>query len=162
MNKGLLTIRILQPSSPTVFFRMLLAKQIFYTIFTRHNINLVKSINIFMELTFNLLLTLLLEIPIVGFFFKKRKRRTAYLVCLFVNLVTWPIINIIRLKTEWDLNLVEIAVVIAEGFGYWFILNCGWKKATIITIVSNIVSFVLVKLVHFEPDILPKKIDIIR
>ena len=115
-----------------------------------------------MELTFSLLLTLILEIPIAGFFFKKRKRRTAYLACLFVNLVTWPLINIIRLKTEWDLNLVEIFVVIAEGFGYWFILNCGWKKAALITIVSNIISFLIIKMVHFEPDILPKKIDIIR
>ena len=115
-----------------------------------------------MELTFSLFVTLLLEIPIVGFFFKKRKRRSAYLVCLFVNIVTWPIINIIRLNTDWDLNLVEIFVVIAEGLGYWFILNCGWKKATLITLTSNLVSFIVIKMVHFEPDILPEKIDIIK
>jgi hypothetical protein len=115
-----------------------------------------------MELTFSLLLTLILELPIVGFFFKARKRRPAYLACLFVNLVTWPIINIIRLKTDWDLNMVEIFVVIAEGLGYWFILNCGWKKAILVTLVSNAISFIVLKLVHFEPDMLPKKIDIIR
>lgn len=115
-----------------------------------------------MELTFSLLLTLGLELPIIAFLFKKRKRRTAILVCLFVNLVTWPIVNIIRLKTDWDLNIVEVFVVIAEGVGYWFILNCTWKKAAIISIISNIVSFFIIKLVHFEPDVLPRKIDIIR
>ena len=115
-----------------------------------------------MELTFSLLLTFILELPIAGFFFKKRKRRMAYFVCLFVNLVTWPIMNIIRLKTEWNLNIVEVFVIIAEGIGYWLILKCGWKKAILITIVSNIVSFLIIKMVHFEPDILPEKIDIIR
>jgi hypothetical protein len=115
-----------------------------------------------MELTFSLLLTLILELPVAGFFFKKNKRRTVYLVCLFVNLVTWPLINIIRLKTDLDLNMVQLFAVIAEGVGYWLILRCDWKKAVLVTVASNVLSFAVIRMVHFEPDILPKKIEIIR
>jgi hypothetical protein len=115
-----------------------------------------------MELTFNLLLTLLIEIPMVGFFFKKRKRRSAYLACLFVNFVSWPLFHIIRLNTSWDITLVTIVLVALEGLGYWFILNVNWKKASLITLAANAASFIITKLVHVEPDMFQKKIDIVR
>jgi len=115
-----------------------------------------------MDLAFNLLLTILVELPIVGFFFSKRKRRSALMVCLFVNVVTWPVVNIIRLSTDWDLNLVEIGVVVLEGIAYWFFLGRNWTKAALIAILANTASFLVTKFVHIGPDFFQKKTNIIR
>lgn len=114
-----------------------------------------------MDLAFNLLLTLLLEIPIVGFFFRRKKRKNAYLVAFLVNVITWPIVNVIRLNTDINLDVVEIGVVIFEGLAYWIFLEGGWKKAFMISIVANLVSFVVTKFVYISPDFFQKKPDII-
>lgn len=115
-----------------------------------------------MELAFNLLLTILLELPVVSFFFRKRKRKSALLVCLLVNAITWPMANIIRLNTNWNLNMVEILVVILEGLGYWLIMNVGPKKSFLISILANLLSFVVTKHVYLKPEMFQKNMDIIR
>ncbi len=115
-----------------------------------------------MDLAFNLLLTLLLEIPIVAFFFRKRKRKSVMGVALFLNLVTWPLVNIIRFNTNWNLEIVEIVVVTLEGVGYWLIIKCSWKKAALISLIANAVSFIVTKLVHIDPEFFQKKVTIIR
>lgn len=115
-----------------------------------------------MELAFNLLLIILVELPIVGFFFRKRKRKNALIICLFVNIVTWPAVNIIRLNTNLNLDIVQIFVVIAEGMGYWLICHIGWKKGFLISLLANASSFIITKFVYLPPDFFQKKIDIIR
>lgn len=115
-----------------------------------------------MELAFNLLLTILLELPIISFFFVKRKRKNAMLVAFFLNIVTWPIVNIIRLNTSWNLDVVEIFVVLLEGIGYWVVLSAGWKKSFLISIIANTVSFIVTKFVYLKPEFFQKNIDIIR
>jgi hypothetical protein len=115
-----------------------------------------------MELAFNLLLTILLELPIVGFFFRKRKRKAALIVALFLNVITWPLVNIIRLNTSWNLDIVEIFVVLLEGAGYWMVLSIGWKKGFFISLIANIASFVITKFVYLKPEFFQKNIDIIR
>ena len=113
-----------------------------------------------MHLAFNLLLTLLVELPIISFFFVKRKRKPALMVGLFVNLLTWPLVNIIRLNTDWNLDIVQIAVVIVEGAGYWLFLGHNLKKAAMIAVIANAVSFVITKFVQIPPDFFQKKVDI--
>lgn len=115
-----------------------------------------------MQLAFNLLLIILTELPIIGFFFRKRKRKNALIICLFVNIVTWPVINIIRLNTNFNLDMVQIFVVIAEGLGYWLICHIGWKKGFLISVLANAASFIITKFVYLPPDFFQKKIDIIR
>jgi hypothetical protein len=114
-----------------------------------------------MDLLFNLLLIILIELPIVGFFFKKRKRRAALMTGLFANIITWPIVNIIRLNTDWNANLVLIGVMLVEGFIYWFILGKNIKKSTLITITANLASFFITKFVYLPADFFQKKSDII-
>lgn len=55
-----------------------------------------------------------------------------------------------------------IGAVTLEGVGYWFFLNCNWKKATLLTLVANAASFILNKLIHFEPDLFHHKLNIIK
>jgi hypothetical protein len=101
-----------------------------------------------MELAFNLLLTLLIELPIVAFFFRQRKRKYALSIAFFANIITWPIVNIIRINTDWNLNWVEVGVVIAEGFAYWLLLGRHVKRSIIITILANTASFFATKYIH--------------
>lgn len=115
-----------------------------------------------MELAFNLLLTILVELPIIGFFFRSKKRKTALTVGFLVNIITWPIVNIIRLNTEWDLNWVQVGVVVFEGIAYWLLLGRNWKKATILTIVANTASFIITKYVYLSPEFFQKKTEYIR
>jgi hypothetical protein len=115
-----------------------------------------------MDLAINLLLIMLTELPIIGFFFRKRKRRFALGVGFFANIITWPIVNIIRLNTDWNLNMVAIGVVIAEGIAYYFLLGRNMKKAILITLIANGVSFFVLKYVPINPDSFQKKTDIIH
>jgi len=115
-----------------------------------------------MDLAFNLLLTLLVELPIIGFFFRKRKRKGALMVGLLVNLITWPLVNIIRLNTDWNLNMVEIGVVVIEGLAYWLFLGRNITKAVLITVLANGASFIITKFVYIGPDFFQKKTNIIR
>lgn len=115
-----------------------------------------------MDLAFNLLLIILIELPIIGFFYSKRRRKSAYVVGLFVNVLTWPIVNIIRLNTSWDLNWVQAGVVVLEGFAFWLLMGRNVKKAVLISIVANLVSFVVTKFVYLPPDFFQKKTNIIR
>jgi hypothetical protein len=114
-----------------------------------------------MDLAFNFLLILLLELPIVGFFFRRKKRNNAILTGFIINIITWPIVNVIRLNTDWNLNMVEIGVVVIEGAAYWFILECTWRKAFLMSIVANAVSFLITKFVYISPDFFTKKPDMI-
>ncbi len=113
-----------------------------------------------MDLAFNLLLTLLVELPIIAFFFRKRKRKAALLVGLLVNLITWPIVNIIRLNTDWSLDMVEIGVVIVDGLAYWFFLGRNISKAVFITVLANAASYLITKFVHLGPDFFQKKVNV--
>jgi hypothetical protein len=114
-----------------------------------------------MDLAFNLLLTLLLELPVVGFFFRRKKRKNAYIVAFLANVITWPVINVLRLNTDINLNVVEIGVVVFEGIAYWIFLEAGWKKGFIMSIVANLISFVITKFVYITPDFFQKRPDII-
>ncbi len=116
-----------------------------------------------MELTFSLLLTILLELPIIAFFFRKQKRKYALTIGFFTNIITWSLANIIRFNfQDWNQDYVMIGVVILEGFAYWLFLGRNIKKAVLITIVANAVSYTALKFVHFGPDILQKNTDLIR
>ncbi|MBL0357316.1 MAG: hypothetical protein IPP72_10725 [Chitinophagaceae bacterium] len=98
----------------------------------------------------------------MAFFFKKRKRRYALSVGLFVNIITWPIVNIIRLNTDWDLNWVQVGVVVVEGFAYWLLLGRHIKRSIIMTIVANAASFLATKYIHISPDLFQKTPNLIR
>ena len=115
-----------------------------------------------MDLAFNLLLVILIELPIIGFFFNRRRRKFAYLVGLLVNLVTWPIVKFIWLNTSWDLNWVQVGVVVAEGFAFWIFLGRNFQKAALISIIANLASFIITKFVYIPPDFFQKKTNIIR
>ena len=114
-----------------------------------------------MVIALDILLTILLELPIIALFFKKKKRWTAVIYGLFMILVTWPIVHILKMSTEININYIEIGVIIAEGLALWTLTNCGWKKGFLIAIAINCSSFFIMKTITLDPDMLQNRSNIV-
>jgi len=70
-------------------------------------------------------------------------------------------VHILKISTDINVNLIEVAVVTGEGIGLWLLTECGGKKGFIISIIANSVSFLATRLIHFDPEILQNKQNII-
>lgn len=114
-----------------------------------------------MGLAFDLLLTILIELPIFAFFYKRKKRPVVLKFGLLVNLISWPIAHILKISTEINVDLIEILVAIGEGAGLWFLIECSWKKAFMMSLIANGLSFIATSLIHFDPEVFQNKQHII-
>jgi ABC-type uncharacterized transport system permease subunit len=109
-----------------------------------------------MLLTFNLLLTLLIELPVVAFFFKRKVREHAVLTAFLVNIVTWPLVQVVVFSTDVTQQnfFLETAVILAEAIAYKIWLDCSWKKSFLMSAIANLMSYgagILLKMIfkHF-------------
>jgi hypothetical protein len=114
-----------------------------------------------MGLAFDLLLTLLIELPIIALFFKRKKRPKAMMYGLLVNLISWPLVHIIKMYFDINTAIVEIAVVTGEGIGLWLLTGCGWKKGLLMSATANCISFLVTSNVHIDADMFQHKTNII-
>lgn len=114
-----------------------------------------------MSLAFDLLLTLLIELPIIAFFFRSKKRPMVLMYGLLINLISWTIAHILKISTDVNAHLIEVLMVIGEGVGLWLLTKCGWKKGFIISVVANSFSYLATSLIHFDPEIFQNKQNII-
>lgn len=114
-----------------------------------------------MGLAFDLLLTLLIELPIFALFFKRKKRPAVLMYGLLVNLISWPVAHILKISTDINAHLIEVLVVTAEGFGLWLLIECGWKKGFIMSAIANGLSYLATSFIHIDPEIFQNKQNII-
>ena len=105
-----------------------------------------------MDLALEIFIILLVELPIIMLFFRKKGRKNALECAVMINLVTWSIIHIIKLSTDLNLNYVEAGVIIFEAIALLIFTKCGWKKGFSMSVIANIASFFLLKLIHINPD----------
>ena len=89
---------------------------------------------------FYFLLTLIIELPIVVLFFKK-EWQYALLIGFLLNLFTWPLLHVLLVYTNINLNILELSVAITESIGYFLLLQCSWKKAFLTGFAANILSY---------------------
>jgi hypothetical protein len=96
-----------------------------------------------MLLTFNLLLTLLIELPVVAFFFKRKAREHAVLTAFLVNIVTWPLVQVVVFSTDVTRQnfFLELAVILVEAIAYKIWLECTWKKSFLMSAIANLMSY---------------------
>jgi hypothetical protein len=128
------------------------------------------------QLTFNLLLTLLVKLPVVAFFFKTKKRAPAVGIALVINLVTWIIGTIVWLKLAetvvpvspeikvFDTTqlYIRISGCIVEAIAYWFFLGRNWKKAVLLSVISNVVIYFAAQYITLPEGFFQKKDNMIR
>ena len=106
-----------------------------------------------MGLALDLLLTILLELPIIALFFKRKKRPAAVMNALMINLISWPLAHILKISTELNVYLIEMIVVTGEGIALWLLTGCGWQKGIIMSVIANTISFTVTSLVYIDPDL---------
>ncbi|MBP6432592.1 MAG: hypothetical protein KA319_12570 [Ferruginibacter sp.] len=86
------------------------------------------------------LLTLLIELPIILLLFKK-DRKYVLLIAFLLNLFTWPLLHVLLFYTKINLNILEFCVALIESIGFYFLLNCSWKKAVLAGFLANGISY---------------------
>ena len=94
-----------------------------------------------MILALNFLLTVLIELPIIALFFKRKKRRLAIPIALVINIISWSVSHIIFFTTDTNMNYVAIGLGIGEAIAFHKFLECNWKKAIVLSLLVNCLSF---------------------
>jgi len=115
-----------------------------------------------MGLTINFLITLLIELPIVILFFKRKKRMDAAWMAVVINIITWSIAHIIFFSTELPVYYAAIGLAIVEAIAFKLLLNCNWKKAISIAILANSLSFYITQLIPVDIEVFKQKEEIIE
>lgn len=85
-------------------------------------------------------LTLVIEYPVILFFYKKQWKELI-LPFLLLNLFTWPLLHFFLLTTDFSLPVMELGVALTEMTGYKFLMKSSWKKSFAAAFVANGVSY---------------------
>ncbi len=129
-----------------------------------------------LQLTFNLLLMLAVKLPIIAFFFRRKRRLSAVTIALVINLITWILSTIVWLKMAetavpvagetrvFDSTqlYIRIGVCIAEAIAYWFFLGRNLKRAILLSLISNIAIYFAAQFITLPENFFQKKDNIIR
>lgn len=94
------------------------------------------------------ILTLIVEYIIIKLIFVKKK---VFIPVLLVNMLTNPfVVYIYNIMSVYSLKykdiiliVLELLVVIVEGYVYKYLLEINWKKALIVSFISNIVAYLI-------------------
>jgi hypothetical protein len=95
-----------------------------------------------MDLYLYFILTLIIELPLVVLFFKNEWKK-ALVAGLLLNLFTWPLLHLFIFESHININLLEIALAIIEGLGYYLLLKCKWQKAFLVSFFVNALSYAI-------------------
>ena len=93
-----------------------------------------------MPLYFYLMLTLLIELPIVVVYFR-RQWKLALIIGFFLNLLTWPLLHLLLIETNIKIYILEILVAIVEAAGYLIFMKCTRSQAIILSFIVNGMSY---------------------
>ena len=94
------------------------------------------------------LLTLLLELPIVCWFFKPQWKY-ALLIGGLLNLFSWPLLHWFIYTTNLPIFILEIGVVLVEAIGFRIFLTGSYKKALGVSLLANGFSYGVGLLINY-------------
>ena len=103
-----------------------------------------------MGLALNFLITILIELPIIALFFKRKKRQAAVLTALLINVISWSVSYIIFFSADVNMYYVAIGITIGEAIAFHKFLECNWKKAIIMSLIVNSLSFFATRLIPVD------------
>lgn len=86
-------------------------------------------------------LTILLELPIFLLFWRKEGWLQATLFCVLVNGLTNPLLNLALLHWDWNVYLLEMAVVGVEGLAAKVVWKADWSRAFLFSFAANGFSY---------------------
>ena len=103
-----------------------------------------------MGLAINFLLTLLIELPILVLFFKRKKRKEALLMAVLINIISWSIAHIILFSSDLPVYYVGIGLAVGEAVAFTLLLECDWKRAITLSLLANSLSFSITQLIPVD------------
>lgn len=86
------------------------------------------------------LLTLVIELPVVIYFFKK-DWRNALVPFFLINLFTWPLLHFLLISSAININILEAGIAITESIGYRLLTNISWKHCFLTGVIANGLSY---------------------
>lgn len=110
-----------------------------------------------MGLAINFLLTILIELPIIAIFFRRKKRQSALLMSLLINIISWSVAHILFFTTDISIYYIALGLGIGEAAAFYKLLECSWKKAIILSLIVNSLSFSVTKSIPVDFDLFPSK-----
>ena len=99
-----------------------------------------------MGLALNFLLTILVELPLIILFFKRKKRQSILGTSFLINVVSWSAAHVILLTTDIDPYYVIGGIVVSEALAFSILLERNWKKGILISVIVNTLSFFITQL----------------
>src|SRR5687768_16266494 len=93
-----------------------------------------------MPLYFYLILTLLIEVPIVVMYFRDQWN-PALLVGVLLNIFTWPLLHVLMFETTIPVPVLEIGVAVVEGIGYALFFKSKYWKIMLLSFIVNGISY---------------------
>ena|SRR5918993_4076999 len=103
-----------------------------------------------MKLALHFLLIILVELPILILFFKRKKRQHAIYMALLINIISWSVAHVIFFSTEVNLYYIQLLVIVGEAVAFNRVLECSWKKAFTMSILVNLLSFLVTQWVPLD------------
>ncbi len=103
-----------------------------------------------MLLALNFLLIILVEIPILILFFKRKKRQNAVYMALLINIISWAVAHVILFSTEVNIYYVTILIIIGEAIAFNKFLECSLKKSFIMSLLVNTLSFLATQYIPLD------------
>ena len=103
-----------------------------------------------MKLALDFFLLILVELPILVLFFKRKKRQNAIYMGLLINIISWSVAHVIFFSTEVNIYYIQALVIIGEAIAFNKVLEVTWKRAIIMSLVLNILSFLVSQLVPLD------------
>ena len=113
-----------------------------------------------MVLALNFLLTIIIELPIIALFFKRKKRQSALVMALLINIISWAVAHIIIFSSDINIYFIAIGLAIGEAIAFHKLLECSWKKAIIMSLIVNSLSFFITQQIPMEMDIFQPKPEV--
>ena len=94
------------------------------------------------------ILTLIIEYVVIKLIFINKK---VFIPVFLVNILTNPlVVYIYNIMSLYSLKykgiflvILEILVIIVEGYIYKYLLEIKWKKAVIISFISNVIAYLV-------------------
>ncbi len=103
-----------------------------------------------MKLAFDFLLLILIELPILVLFFKRKKRQNAIYMGLLINIISWAVAHVIFFSTDVNIYYIQALVIVGEAIAFNKVLEVPWKKAIVMSLVLNILSFLVNQIVPLD------------
>lgn len=94
------------------------------------------------------LLTIAVELPIVVLWLRKEWKNALW-IGLLLNLFTWPSLVTLISITNWNIPVMEIGVVLIEGWGYQLFFRRGWIISMSMSLLVNGISYGLGLLIDY-------------